>query len=133
MENMSYAYENAPPIKMFLEMCLQNIAFELSLHLTAQKYSGFDDLISKASALERRLLDHKREKREKIVVNKMESAMVAPKSSPTKLKVKHATEAAKPMEQEAPPRRPSMKESQKKAYTFHPNDFESLFKQTVES
>lgn len=95
-KNMSYACENAPPIKTLLEMCLQNISFDLSLHLTTQKFSGFDDLISKALALERRLLDHKREKRGKAVVNKMESTMVETKRPPTKLKVGHTTETSKP-------------------------------------
>lgn len=40
-KNMSYAYENASPLKTLIEICLQDIAFKLSLHLTAQKYSGF--------------------------------------------------------------------------------------------
>lgn len=125
---MSYTCENTPSIKTLLEICLQNIAFDFSLHLAAQKYFRFDNLISKASALERRLLDHKSEKRGKIVVNKMKSAMVGTKRSPTKLKVRHTTKATKPAEQEAPPKRPSMKEHQEKAYTFHPDDLENLFK-----
>lgn len=93
-------------------MCLSNIAIELSLHLTEQKNSGFDVLISKVSALEKRLLDHKRKKKEKIVVNKMESAMVGTKMSPTKLKVKHTKKKTKPVKQEAPPKRLNMKEWQ---------------------
>lgn len=97
---MSYTCENAPLIKTLLEMCLQNITFDLSLHLIAQKYSRFDDLISKASSLERRLLDHKSEKRRKTVINKMQSFMVGAKESPTKLKVRHTTETTKPTEQE---------------------------------
>lgn len=59
--------------------------------------------------------------------------MVGAKRSPTKLKVKHTIEVTKPVEQEVPPRRPSIKERQEKAYIFHPDDLESLFKQTVES
>lgn len=57
-------------------MRLQNIAFELSLHLTAHKYYRFDDLIFKASALKNRVLEHKCEIKENAMVNKMESAMV---------------------------------------------------------
>lgn len=91
---MSYACENAPPLKTLLEMCLQNIAFEISLHLTAHKYSRFDDLISKVSALERRLLDYKHERKGKTMINKMESAMVGAKKSPTKLKVKYTMETS---------------------------------------
>lgn len=63
----------------------------------------------------------------------MESAMVAAKKSPTKLKVRHTSEITKPVEQEAPLRRPNMKKRQEKAYTFHLDDLKSLFKQTVES
>lgn len=105
-KNMSYACENEPPLKSLLEMCLQNISFEISLHLTAQKYSGLDDLISKASALEKRLLEHKRERKGKAMVNKMESTMVGTKKPLTKLKVKHTIETAKlgTTEQEALPR-----------------------------
>lgn len=58
----------------------------------------------------------------------MESAMVGTKRSPTKLKVKYNTEITKPAEQEAPPKRPSMKEQQEKAYIFHLDDLESLFR-----
>lgn len=130
---MSYVFENAPPIKTLIKMCLHNIVCNLFLHLTTQKYFGFDDLISKVSALEKRLLDDKPEKRGKMVVNKIESAMVGAKKSPTKLKVRHTIETTKPTEQKAPLRRPSMKEQQEKAYTFHPDDLESLFKQIIES
>lgn len=62
------------------------------------------------------------------MVNKMESAMVGTKRPPTKLKVNHNTETTKLAEQQAPPKRPSMKERQEKAYTFHLDDLESLFK-----
>lgn len=67
------------------------------------------------------------------MVNKMESGMVGTKKPPTKLKVKHIAETTKPAEQEAPPKRPSMKERQENTYTFHPDDLESFFKQTIES
>lgn len=67
------------------------------------------------------------------MINKMESIMVGAKRPPTKLKVKHKIEVTKPTEQKAPPRRPSMKECQEKAYTFHPDDLGSLFKQIIDS
>lgn len=59
-KNMSHSCENAPPLKSLLEICMQNILFELSLHLIPQKYTLFNDLISKAYALEKRLLDQVR-------------------------------------------------------------------------
>lgn len=68
-----------------------------------------------------------------MVVNKMESTMFGTKKSPTKLKVKHTIETTKSTEQETLRRRPSMKEWHEKAYTFHLDDLESLFKQTIKS
>lgn len=85
---MSYSCENAPPLKLLFEMCLNNISFDISLHLTPHRFIGFNDLISKAYALEKRLLDHKRERKDKAVVNKMESSTVKTKKPPTKLQVK---------------------------------------------
>lgn len=67
------------------------------------------------------------------MINKMESAMVGTKRPRTKLKVKHNIETTKLAEQEAPSGRPSMKEQQEKAYIFHPDNLECLFRQTVES
>lgn len=60
-----------------------------------------------------------------MAVNKMESAIVGTQRPPTKLKVKHNTKTTKPVEQEAPPKKLSMKEQQEKAYTFHLDDLES--------
>lgn len=98
-------------------------------------FSRFDDLISKASTLENRFLEHKRERKGNTMVNKMESVMVGIKKPPTTLKVKYTAETTKPTttEQETPPKRPSIKEQQEQAYTFHHNDLESLFKQKIES
>lgn len=67
------------------------------------------------------------------MVNKMKSAIVGTKRSPTKLKVGYTTKTSKLAEQEAPPRRSSIKERQENTYTFHPDDLESIFKQTMES
>lgn len=97
-KNMSYTCENALPLKTLLEICLQNIAFKLSLHLMMQKYSRFNELISMVSTLQRRLLDHKCERKGNTVVNKIESTMVGTKKLPTKLKVKYTIETTKPVE-----------------------------------
>lgn len=45
-----------------------------------------------------------------MMVNNMKSSMVGAKKSPTKLKVKHTLETTKPLEQEAPPRKPIIRE-----------------------
>lgn len=63
----------------------------------------------------------------------MESTMVDTKKPQTKLKVKHTAETTKPPKQEAPLKRPNMKERKEKAYIIHPNDLEGLFKQIIKS
>lgn len=92
---MTYACKHVFPTKELVDMCLHKISFDLSLHLTLQTFSGFDDLISKAYDLEKRLFEHKRKRKGKTVVNKLESAMVgAKKPAATKLLVKKAPETA---------------------------------------
>lgn len=58
------------------DMCLINISDDLSFNLTPHTFSRLDDLISKARDLEKRLLKHKKKRRIKVVVNKMESVIV---------------------------------------------------------
>lgn len=122
-----------PYQKELIEMCLHNISFDLSLHLTPQTFLGFDDLISKAYNLENRLLEHNQERKGKTVVNKLEFAMIGAKKPGTKLLVKKTVETTTvpPSRQEASTRRLNMKERQDRTYTFHPDDLESFFKQTL--
>lgn len=89
-----------------------NLTYDLSITLTPQTFSGFDDLISKAHELKKRMIDHKREKKGKVATNKIESAMVGTKKQPTKIVTKKPTKTTQATSsgQGAPPRRPSMRE-----------------------